>query len=54
MPAPKYHSEILGGKTNETWRLAEVKRNDNVRGLDESDKEGAVQPAGLVSLIDLA
>jgi hypothetical protein len=42
MPAPKYHSEILGGETNQDWRHAKVKRNGNLKGMDESDKEGAI------------
>jgi len=47
MPAPKYHSEILDGETNEGWRHAEVKMKGRLKGLDESDKQGAVRPVGL-------
>jgi hypothetical protein len=39
MAAPKYHSEILDGETNQDWFYAEVKKNGRLICLDESDKE---------------
>jgi hypothetical protein len=47
MPAPKYHSEILDGETNQDWFYAEGKKHGSLRWLDESDKEVATEPAAL-------